>query len=321
MISSILEFVPEIPEWIFGSDAFRIVVIFVIAYFALILSRYFIKRTVRGLQGDRVQRGLRILRRKTPRVFLNTDASVSLRRAQRAETMGSILRNLAAVAIFTAALFAILRTLDVVQFNQLVASTTVLTAVIAFGAQNIVRDILAGFFIVVEDQYGVGDFIDLGDVHGTVEEVSLRITRLRNADGTLWQVPNGEIKRVGNKSQKWSRSLVGFYVTLDNDAELVREVIETATKEISEDPVDGAAIIDEPEVWGPDSVDGQGLYFRIAIKTQPLEQWRLSRVVRARVKAALDEAGIRIASPLPDIYGSGSPGVPLAVRNTTEEPE
>ncbi len=283
-----------------------IVQVALIIFVAMLLHwiiRRFIKRTVRGLQGERVQSGLSRLRNRTPRVFLDTDQTSSIRRAQRAETIGAILRSASAVIIVLVSVVAIMHALSL-QLGPLVAGTTVLTAVLGFGAQNIVRDFLSGFFIVVEDQYGVGDYIDVGTANGTVESVSLRITRLRNADGTLWQIPNGEIKRVGNKSQKWSRSLVEFRVNLNADIDKVNEIISRVAHEIWKDPIVGAAILSEPEIWGPDAFDGEGVLFKIAIKTRPLEQWRLSRVVRSRVKAAFDDEGIRLASSLPEIYGT-----------------
>lgn len=291
----------------------RIAIIVLTAVLLNWLIRRVIKRSVRSLQGDTVQRGLKLLRKKTPNIFLETDESITLRRAQRAETIGVILRSAAAVVIFLVAFFSIMGVMHV-RLAPLVAGTTVLTAVLGFGAQNIVRDFLAGFFIVVEDQYGVGDYIDVGSASGTVESVSLRITRLRNADGTLWQIPNGEIKKVGNKSQKWSRALVEFRVNLNTDTDRVEEIAKRVATDIQQDPVFGSAVVDEPEIWGPDAVDGDGMLYKIAIKTRPLEQWRISRAIRTRIKAAFDAEGIRIASAMPDIYGRSEP-IP-----TTDEP-
>lgn len=280
-----------------------ILLIITTAVLANFIIRLLIKRMVRGLQADKVQRGLHILRKRTPKMLLETNETSSLRRAQRAETIGVILRSATAVVIFLVALFSIMSLLRI-PLVPIVTGTTVLTAVIGFGAQNIVRDFLSGFFIVVEDQYGVGDYIDVGAASGTVEALSLRITRLRNADGTLWQIPNGEIKKVGNKSQLWSRALVEFRVNLSADLEKIEDILEHEAHELARDELYANSVVDEPEVWGPDQVDGDGVLYKIAIKTRPLEQWRISRAIRTRVKDAFDAAGIRFASALPDIYAS-----------------
>ncbi len=192
------------------------------------------------------------------------------------------------------ALFAVLAQFSI-NLGPLIAGAGVATAALAFGAQNILRDFLAGFFIVVEDQYGVGDVIDLGQASGTVEAVTLRITRVRDSDGTLWNIPNGEIKKAGNKSQQWVRALLDFRVALDSDLSQAAEILKAQADNLWKDPDFADIITGEPEVWGPEAVDKDGIHLRLAVKTRPAEQSQVSRALITRVKEAFDEAGIHIA--------------------------
>ncbi len=273
-----------------------ILVILVIAFVVLRLVRRAIKRTVAGLQGERIQRGVGNIRKRTPSALLDTGQTSSVRRAQRAETIGALLRSASTVVIVLIAGLAILKQLAF-PIGTFVAGASIATAALAFGAQNIVRDFLAGFFIVVEDQYGVGDVIDAGEASGLVESVSLRITRLRDVDGTLWHVPNGEIKRVGNKSQQWSRAVMDFRVAIDSDIPKAISAIKLAADDLWRDPDHSGFILEEPQVWGPEEVSPTGILLKLVVKTKPLEQWQISRTLRGRVKAELDRVGVRIATP------------------------
>lgn len=285
----------------------RILVILAVAWIAQRLIRRLIKRSVRGLQSTHAERGLRLLRKGTPKALLNTTETVSLRRAQRAETIGALLRSIATVFIFVVTALSIIGQLSL-DLGPFVAGTAVATAALGFGAQNIVRDFLAGFFIVVEDQYGVGDVIALDEkTNGTVESVSLRITRLRNADGTLWHVPNGEIKKVGNKSQTWSHAVVGFRVSLGTDIATAIHIMKDVADDMWQDSAYAGLITDEPEIWAPDAIDSDGILLKIAVKTRPLEQWGIARTLRSRIKTQFDAAGIVIASSMPDPYATGRP--------------
>lgn len=280
-----------------ASVPLKIIGILIVGWFVHRLVRRFIRRTVQGLQGERLQKGLHRIRKRTPRVLLSTDQHVSLRRVQRATTIGALLRSASTVVIAITTAFLVLNQLTV-DLAPFVAGTAIATAALGFGAQNIVRDFLAGFFIVVEDQYGVGDFIDLGESRGIVESVSLRITRIRGSDGTLWHVPNGEIKRVGNKSQAWARAVVELRVDPAVAIDDAMETIMTAARTLREDPAFSGSITEEPEIWGPEDVTGDGTLFKLAVRTKPLEQWRVSRALRIHVKEAFDREGYKFA-PVP----------------------
>ncbi|MBT5138800.1 MAG: mechanosensitive ion channel family protein, partial [Acidimicrobiaceae bacterium] len=174
---------------------------------------------------------------------------------------------------------------------------------LGFGAQSIVKDFLSGLFMLIEDQYGVGDVIDLGYATGTVEKVSLRSTTIRDVNGTVWHVPNGEIARVGNYSQLWSRALLDIEVAYDVDLRFAQGVIQRVADEFWEDPEwGGDELMERPEVWGIQALGASGIAIRLAVKTEPSMQWATERELRLRVKEALDEAGIEIPFPQQTVW-------------------
>ena len=215
------------------------------------------------------------------------------RHAQRVDTLSAVLRNVVSVIVWLVATLVILSDLGV-DLAPLLASAGVATIVIGFGAQQVVRDYLAGLFMLMEDQYGVGDVVDMGEASGTVEWVSLRVTRLRDVEGVVWWVPNGQITRVGNKSQQWSRALLDVAVAPDTDIDRATEVIKSTADEMWHDPEWSGRVLDEPEVWGVEDIGVSGILIRLVVKTVPLEQWNVSRELRARLKAAFDAAGVRL---------------------------
>ena len=229
------------------------------------------------------------------------------RALQRAETVGAVLRSIARVAIVFFAVVTILGEFGV-DLGPLLAGAGIVGIALGFGAQTLVRDFLSGFFMIVEDQFGVGDVIDVGEESGVVEGVSLRTTRIRDVDGTLWHVPNGQILRVGNKSQQWSRALLDIQVAYDADLDEARRIIKQVADEVRRDPVIGPSMLEEPEVWGIESFGPTGVAIRLVVKTRPSDQWKVLRELRARIKVALDQAGVHLG------YQSGpaSPAAPTA---------
>ena len=137
----------------------------------------------------------------------------------------------------------------------LIASAGILGVALGFGAQSLVKDFLSGIFMIFEDQYGVGDVIDAGEASGTVEAVGLRVTRLRDVDGTVWYVRNGEIQRVGNMSQNWARTVLDVSVAYTEDLQRVRRVLQEVAHDLWYDDEYRGKIIEEPEVWGVQSLD------------------------------------------------------------------
>jgi len=184
-----------------------------------------------------------------------------------------------------------------IDLAPLIAGAGIAGIAIGFGAQSMVRDFLAGIFVIIEDQYGVGDVIDVGDATGTVEAVSLRTTQVRDIAGVLWTVPNGVIARVGNHSQLWSQSRLNIDVAYDTDIEHASAVIKGVLDEVWNEDVDHATVIEEPVVLGVDAFGPDAITIAASVKTEPAEQWAVARMIRARIKAAFDSEGITIPFP------------------------
>jgi moderate conductance mechanosensitive channel len=234
------------------------------------------------------------------------------RHAQRVDTLSAVLRNAVTILVWLVATLVILSDLGV-DMAPLLASAGVATVVIGFGAQQVVRDYLAGLFMLMEDQYGVGDVIDMGEATGTVEWVSLRVTRLRDVEGVVWWVPNGQVTRVGNQSQQWSRALLDVAVAPDTDINRATQVIQQTADEMWHDAEWSGRLLDRPEVWGVEDIGVGGILIRLVVKTVPLAQWEVSRELRARLKRAFDAAGVRLPVQQQRItYEMGAPPPPVA---------
>jgi moderate conductance mechanosensitive channel len=233
-------------------------------------------------------------------------ALVTERRKQRAETVGSVLRSVASIVIFGVATITVLDKLGI-PIAPLLASAGVAGVALGFGAQSLVRDFLSGIFMILEDQYGVGDLIDTGAAVGTVEEVSLRVTRLRDGSGVVWYVRNGEILRVGNHSQGWSTAIVDVAVAYTEDIPRVQEIIREVAEVMAEDEAWDEKIVDDPVVAGVESVTGTSVTIRVIIKCKPNEHFGVQRELRERIKEAFDREGVRV--PLPVFSGGPAPGV------------
>jgi len=201
------------------------------------------------------------------------------------------------VVVWVTAGIIILGLFDV-SLAPLFASAGVVGVALGFGAQSVVSDFLSGFFMLFEDQYGVGDVVDLGEASGTVENLSLRTTTIRDVNGTVWHIRNSEITRVGNKSQLWSRAVLDIDVAYDTDLRRAEGIIQRVADDLWQDPdfTDGD-IIDPPEVWGIERLGADGVSIRLVVKTDPAEQWVVARELRLRIKEALEEAGIEIPFP------------------------
>ena len=232
------------------------------------------------------------------------DVIVATRRVQRAKAMGSLLKSVVTgvvIAVFTTMILAELS----VDVAPIVASAGILGLALGFGAQSLVSDFLAGTFMIFEDQYGVGDEIDLGEAVGTVEAISLRVTRLRDVNGTVWYVRNGEITRVGNMSQNWARTVLDINVAYHEDLVKVRRVLQEVAHDLWDDEDFKGRVIEEPSVWGVESLGLDGVVVRVALKTAPLEQWSVARALRERIKARFDFEGIEIPLPQRVVWHRG----------------
>ena len=223
------------------------------------------------------------------------------RRHQRAATVSSVLKSIATGLIYTVAILMALAELGL-NIGPLIASAGIIGVALGFGAQSLVKDFLSGIFMVIEDQYGVGDVTDLGDAVGTVEAIGLRVTRLRDINGTVWYVRNGEVLRVGNKSQGWARAVVDVDVAYGEDIARVRDLMLRTANEVFADPEHAALIVEDPEVWGVEALSTDSVVVRLVVKTVPLKQWNVARLLRERIKAAFDEAGVEIPFPQRTIW-------------------
>ena len=231
------------------------------------------------------------------------------RRLQRAAALGSILSNAASLTIFGIAAVIILGDMGV-NLAPLLASTAVLGVALGFGAQNLVQDFLAGVFMLVEDQYGVGDVIDVGGTSGTVEAVSLRITRMRDVNGVVWHVRNGTITKAGNKSQGWARAVVDFPVPYRHGIPEVRQVMAQTATAMWQEPAWHEIILEEPEVWGVQTLYTDAVLLRVVARTVPLRQWEVQRELTERLKTALDASGLADGSQV----APGDDGVSAVVQ-------
>lgn len=218
-------------------------------------------------------------------------ALIDERRKQRVRALGAILRSAASVTIFVIAGFVVLGDLSI-NLAPLLASAGVVGVALGIGAQGLVRDYLAGVFMLVEDQYGVGDVITVGNATGTVEDVTLRVTRLRDVNGIVWHIRNGSIETVGNESQGWARAVIDFPVPFEADLATIRNLLQQTGAAMWNDPAWRVVMLEAPEVWGAQEVSSSGVVMRMVAKTAPLRQWEVEREMRARVKAALHEGGI-----------------------------
>jgi len=178
-----------------------------------------------------------------------------------------------------------------INLGPLLASAGIAGLAIGFGAQNLVKDFIAGLFMLLEDQYGVGDVVDLGEISGTVEAVGLRITTIRDARGVLWYIRNGEIIRVGNRSQGWALVVVDVPVGFAG-VEEATEVLQAAATSLREDPEYAADLLDDPTVLGVEQITVDGAVVRTTAKTASEAQWRVARELRRRLTEALENAGI-----------------------------
>ncbi len=232
----------------------------------------------------------------------------------RAKTVVSAIASLSTVIVwFVAGLFIL--ELFSVSLAPLLAGASVLGVALGFGAQSIVADFLSGIFMLFEDQFGVGDVIDVGEATGRVEDFSLRTTTLRDVNGTVWHIRNSEIRRVANKSQLWSRAVLDVEVAYDTDLRRAEGIIQRVADDLWADRTftDGD-IIDPPEVWGVERLGADGVVIRLVVKTDPAEQWVVARELRLRIKEALDEAGIEIPFPQRTIWLRQDETVPREQR-------
>lgn len=223
---------------------------------------------------------------------------VHARAVQRTRTLGSVGR---AVITWAVAIVAIILILDRLGVNiaAVLTSAGIVAAALAFGAQNVVKDVLNGIFMVFEDQLGVGDVITVGTVTGTVENVGIRVTQVRSVDGTLWFVRNGEILTLGNASQGWGRAIIDITVDGRQDLDAVSQVALESANALLVSEQYARKVTGEPEILGLESVYGDRVTLRLAVRTRPEAKGEVQRALRAELRRRFTEAGIKLADSLP----------------------
>jgi small conductance mechanosensitive channel len=248
-------------------------------------------------------------RTRTHQRLVEANPVVTERREQRVGAMESLLKSIITAGITVVIGLMIIDELGY-DITPLLASAGILGVALGFGAQSLVKDFLLGIFMILEDQYGVGDVIDLGEAIGTVEAVGLRVTRLRDVNGTVWYVRNGEVLRVGNMSQNWARSVLDIQVGYAENLDRVREALREIAHDMWVDETYKGDIIEEPEVWGVERLDPDAVIVRVVLKTKPMAQWEIAREMRERVKERFDEMGIEIPKPQRVIWHRDQPAPP-----------
>ena len=263
----------------------QVILILVIAFLAVRLLRRGLSRVIERSKVNK------------PGLDFGDFAPVSTRKAQRMDALGAVGQSGISAVIWVLALFIILGTTFGIDITPLLAGAGVIGLAIGFGAQDLVKDVISGIFMLLEDQYGVGDVIDVGEAIGVVEGIGLRSTRVRDVTGTLWHVPNGEIRRVGNMSQEWSRALLDIGVAYGTDLDQAAAVIKGVADEMYAEEKYTDLFLSEPEIWGIEELSADSVVIRLVIKTKPGEQWAIARELRRRIKLALDQARIEIPFP------------------------
>ena len=265
----------------------------VIAVIACILIAWLLRIVIRRVV-KRIVDGAKSRAKVDDTRALDRSPLASVRLVQRTRTLGSILTNIVNIAMVIIALVLVVSYVA----PDVLASLSLLTAAVGaglgFGAQNIVKDVLNGIFVVAEDQIGIGDVVDLGLATGVVEFVSVRITHVRDVNGVLWYVRNGEILRIGNMTQGWSRVVLDLTLPKDVDIDDVESLLGTTATDLASDPRWRSRVIGEPEVWGLESLEGDTLVIRIVIKAKPTAKDDVARELRHRLRDAIAAEGLEL---------------------------
>jgi small conductance mechanosensitive channel len=268
----------------------QILIIVATAFIVQFILTRTIRRVVRRASERAKHERLAQMRQVTRTAELS-NILLTQRTEQRAAAIGTLLRSVIAITVWSIAILMILPLLGV-NVAPLLASAGVVGVALGFGAQTLVKDYLSGIFLIVEDQFGVGDMVDLGPVMGTVEEVALRFTRLRDPSGVVWYVRNGEILRVANRSQGWTMAIVDIPIAYNENIDKVREIVEAVAVDMDEDPTYDDLLLGRPSFAGVESVSGEAVVIRITAKAAPEKQIDVARTIRERMKLAFDRAGI-----------------------------
>ncbi|WP_212754628.1 mechanosensitive ion channel family protein [Nakamurella aerolata] len=299
-----------------GRRVLAIVVIVIAAVVVRYLAHRAITKVTTVTATGKVPKLLRPIKERADVIILGPRGVA--RRTQRAESIGGLLKSIASFVIVTIAIILILAELGI-NVGPILASAGIAGVAIGFGAQNLVKDFLSGIFMLLEDQYGVGDVVDLGPASGTVIDVGLRITTLRSVDGTIWYVRNGEVLRVGNSSQGESVVIIDLPLSYRADANKAAEIALATATEVAKSDEFADVVIKMPESQGVLTMTSDAVTIRLVATVRAGEQWAFGRAVRGAIKQAFDLAGIQ--SPASDLrYLAGRPGSGTDPGSTAQQP-
>jgi small conductance mechanosensitive channel len=268
----------------------RVALIIVLALVARWLLRRAVERLVRRAANDQVPVVLRPLPERVRITVQEVTRGSLARRRQRAEAFGSVLSSVVTIAVFAMAVLLVLSEFEI-NLAPLLAGAGIIGVALGFGAQSLVRDLLSGLFMLLEDQYGVGDIVDVGEASGTVHAVGIRITTLRDMQGTYWYIPNGEIRRVGNHSQGTAVVVVDMPIGFASVTKAT-EALRRGARRLVDDPALADDLVAPPEVLGVHQVTVEGAVVRTTVQTTADAQWHIGRELRRRQAEALTEAGV-----------------------------
>ncbi|WP_166873394.1 MULTISPECIES: mechanosensitive ion channel domain-containing protein [unclassified Salinibacterium] len=275
--------------WVAWQPLITVILTLIGAFIAVRLLRFAIERVV-----TRIVNGAKKKQNVNDTQALMNSPLTAARTVQRTRALGSVLNSVATATIIVITVLALISTLLPNATGAFAVISAAVGAGLGFGAQNIVKDVLNGLFMVAEDQLGVGDVVDTGFATGVVEGVGIRITQVRDVNGTLWFVRNGEILRVGNMSQGWARVIIDMAVPYDTEVETIQQhLLKTATT-MANDGKWRHRILEKPEIWGIESVSAEAVVVRLVVKTRSASKDDVARELRARLKQTLDDIGVRL---------------------------
>jgi small conductance mechanosensitive channel len=294
------------------SGIFRVIGLVLVGILARIAIGFSIKRIV-----NRVVLGVKKAHNVQETRELTSSPVEALRAVQRTRTLGSVFNNTATWVIVSIVTILVLAELGF-SVTALVASAGIIGAALGFGAQSIVKDVLNGLFMVFEDQLGVGDVVDVGIASGVVERVGIRVTEIRDISGTLWFVRNGEILRVGNQTQDWSRVIMDLPVPYESNIDEIQNVLLESAKTFAQSPEWRRKVIEDPEVWGVQSLTAEAITLRLVVKVRAGEQWAAQRALYRVLKESLDERQVDIPA-LNRMVVDNAEGKRYGTRRLSEE--
>lgn len=306
------EALTQIVDWLIGRPL-SVLATVIVAWIATRIAQRYVRRLVKRIVApdrDATVRRLAKIGIDNPASLIGTEPVP--RRDARATSISDVVGSTITAVIWVIAFILVLGEFGF-DLGPFIAGAGIAGVALGFGAQSLVKDCIAGLFMLVEDQYGIGDIVDLGEAIGEVEQVTLRTTVLRSLDGTVWHVPNGEVQRVGNKSQLWSIALVDIDVAYDSDIATAKNLMLSTATEVCASKQWSPDVLDEPIVLGVESLGADGITLRMIVKTSPGSQWAIQRELREALKASYDNAGIEIPFPQRTVWirsNATDPGQP-----------